>query len=427
MKELRLNRENFVFQSGRMWACALTLAANEGDTLDFPAFSSWRLFENGVELGPAHSPHHDIQSMGGGAYSHWSNALYFSASDGSDPTTNGREYILAQKGKAFPFSGIIKTLSLMLFRRGSALLIIFAMIGLFFTRASVFVCALLSGYFLRENETEDFREFYQTFVKMFDVEKNGCLFTQVFMKYVEREFYKKAELIDPSLEMAVYNGVVSKLFFNYPFSKGTELYFDTFKKYAGGLPHSSFEQFNILEYKNSLAEAYNTVVFVHSVDDFTSSDTSILFDAFYHLLKKGGAVYFSGYTDYMKETYVPYKIIKALKPGISFHDFRQMHESNLLSNATVESLCSGAGLTVETFKEFNNDPLFTYINAVEDYLSRLFYVSEARRFLWRLEILRKAHIGFNVALGGYLLLREKKYSADPHRRGVNFYCKAVKP
>jgi len=54
--------------------------------------STLRLFENGIELKPAHSLHADIRSFGSGRFSHWDNGLYFSASDNSNPKTNGRHY-----------------------------------------------------------------------------------------------------------------------------------------------------------------------------------------------------------------------------------------------------------------------------------------------------------------------------------------------
>lgn len=62
-------------------------------------FSILRLFEDGRELGPAHSPHQLIRDLGQGRFSHWSGdpsgepqVLFFSASDNSDPTANGRTY-----------------------------------------------------------------------------------------------------------------------------------------------------------------------------------------------------------------------------------------------------------------------------------------------------------------------------------------------
>ena len=63
------------------------------------AASVLRLFEDDRELGPPHSVHHWIRQTGRGAFSHWCGSkegkpqqLYFSASDNSDPRTNGRTY-----------------------------------------------------------------------------------------------------------------------------------------------------------------------------------------------------------------------------------------------------------------------------------------------------------------------------------------------
>ena len=63
-----------------------------GDKTEDPSRSPLRLFEDGVELGPAHAALDTVRTAGGGAFSHWGNALYFSASDNTDPATNGRTY-----------------------------------------------------------------------------------------------------------------------------------------------------------------------------------------------------------------------------------------------------------------------------------------------------------------------------------------------
>ena len=63
-----------------------------GDTESQPDVSTLHLFENGVELGPAHAEHKDIRNYGLGQYSHWGTVLYFSTSDNSNPLTNGRKY-----------------------------------------------------------------------------------------------------------------------------------------------------------------------------------------------------------------------------------------------------------------------------------------------------------------------------------------------
>ena len=63
-----------------------------GDSNTSSSSSTLRLFENGVELGPAHSNHSDIRKYGLGQFSHWGAELYFSTSDNSNPLTNGRKY-----------------------------------------------------------------------------------------------------------------------------------------------------------------------------------------------------------------------------------------------------------------------------------------------------------------------------------------------
>jgi len=59
---------------------------------DGESASRLRLYEDDRELGPAHSPHDKIRAVGQGRYSHWGPQLYFSASDNSDPRSNGRRY-----------------------------------------------------------------------------------------------------------------------------------------------------------------------------------------------------------------------------------------------------------------------------------------------------------------------------------------------
>lgn len=83
--------------SGRLgWECALPPNLNFiGDSNEFPSQSRLVLLEDGVALGPAHTVHEQINSVGNGRYSHWYRGLYFSTTDNSDPNTNGREYAIA--------------------------------------------------------------------------------------------------------------------------------------------------------------------------------------------------------------------------------------------------------------------------------------------------------------------------------------------
>ena len=60
--------------------------------------SPLELYENGIRLGPAHSTFADIEKLGMGRFSHYRDKtkgvtlIYWSASDNSDPSTNGRAY-----------------------------------------------------------------------------------------------------------------------------------------------------------------------------------------------------------------------------------------------------------------------------------------------------------------------------------------------
>jgi len=63
---------------------------------DLESASSLLLFEDDRALGPAHAPHEDIRTSGGGRFSHWGARLYFSASDNSDPRSNGRGYAVRE-------------------------------------------------------------------------------------------------------------------------------------------------------------------------------------------------------------------------------------------------------------------------------------------------------------------------------------------
>lgn len=63
-----------------------------GDSNTSPSSSTMHLYENGVELGPAHAVHQDIRDLGKGRFSHWGTTLYFSASDNTNPATNGKKY-----------------------------------------------------------------------------------------------------------------------------------------------------------------------------------------------------------------------------------------------------------------------------------------------------------------------------------------------
>ena len=79
--------------------------SGSGDSNGSPTVSKLRLFENGVELKPPHSVHQDIRNLGKGRFSHWGTALYFSASDNTNPAKNGRKYTYTLDGSTGTASG----------------------------------------------------------------------------------------------------------------------------------------------------------------------------------------------------------------------------------------------------------------------------------------------------------------------------------
>jgi hypothetical protein len=99
MQIMLLELNNIASVSGYSYVCYLPPEVPIGDTEQDPTKSNVEIFEDGKALGPAHAEHDDIRSRGGGRFSHWhdsptsrSGVLYFSASDNTDPRSNGRSY-----------------------------------------------------------------------------------------------------------------------------------------------------------------------------------------------------------------------------------------------------------------------------------------------------------------------------------------------
>lgn len=86
-----INLAQAIHESGNAYWVAQNFGIT-GDSSQALTASTLRIFENGKELGPAHTLHATIRQLGGGRFSHWGNELYFSASDNTNPLTNGRTY-----------------------------------------------------------------------------------------------------------------------------------------------------------------------------------------------------------------------------------------------------------------------------------------------------------------------------------------------
>lgn len=87
---------------GACWNIALDPGEFPGadDPID-PSRSCLLLREDGRELGPPHTAHELLVRDGRGAYSHWSDVLWFSTSDNSDPNRNGRAYSVEIDGDRY--------------------------------------------------------------------------------------------------------------------------------------------------------------------------------------------------------------------------------------------------------------------------------------------------------------------------------------
>lgn len=98
--QMKLTREAMSAETGHLFVGSIRtrlspLFSLEPDASGSATASNLRLTENGVPLGPPHSPHDEIRALGEGRYSHWGDAVWFSTSDNSDPRTNGRAYAIS--------------------------------------------------------------------------------------------------------------------------------------------------------------------------------------------------------------------------------------------------------------------------------------------------------------------------------------------
>jgi len=83
----------FVHRDGACFTVQLPELARWADLANSSG-SPLVLMEDGNCLGPPHASHADIAASGAGAYSHWGETLLFSSSDGTDPNSNGRTYLV---------------------------------------------------------------------------------------------------------------------------------------------------------------------------------------------------------------------------------------------------------------------------------------------------------------------------------------------
>ena len=112
---VQLDNARAEFASGHMYAYEMARLESAADTNDDPFRSSLVVYEDGRRLGPPHTMHSEIVSAGAGRFSHYSQYLYFSASDNSDVTKNGRSYSISYPSRLNPAYAAVSVLFAALF------------------------------------------------------------------------------------------------------------------------------------------------------------------------------------------------------------------------------------------------------------------------------------------------------------------------
>jgi predicted O-methyltransferase YrrM len=85
----------FVHVDGFCWKARESIPGGDSDQLDWK--SCLVLSENGRRLGPSGCIQlSDISTYGRGRFRHWKDEIFFSTSDGSDPSLNGNSYVARQ-------------------------------------------------------------------------------------------------------------------------------------------------------------------------------------------------------------------------------------------------------------------------------------------------------------------------------------------
>ena len=109
--QIKKEQEHVYSYRLRWYGWPLRIAADATNTLGYS-----RLYEGDSALGPSHSSLVAIKEHGIGHYSLWRHRLYFSASDNTDPRSNGRTYLLVTRAYLpLPVTLLVVTLLLLAF------------------------------------------------------------------------------------------------------------------------------------------------------------------------------------------------------------------------------------------------------------------------------------------------------------------------
>lgn len=75
-----------------VWVASTPQFKNFADTASEPRRSTLLMWEDDIPLSFPHCGYQNILQFGKGRYRHWEDSVYFTASDNSNPNTNGRHY-----------------------------------------------------------------------------------------------------------------------------------------------------------------------------------------------------------------------------------------------------------------------------------------------------------------------------------------------
>ncbi len=416
---IEVSSEHIRHVNGYLYEYALPLSTSYGDDNVSPKSSAWRLCEDGKVLPFPHSVHGNIENIGSGRYSHWSATLFFSSSDGSDPRENGRKYILKPTFSIILSMPAIRQSILFLRYSVSAL-------GLLILRCLTWLLFLpeLVALFNTRSHTSDFPTFYHDTFNLGEGTLSRFL-TYYIRRYMDRDFYQSHPIIRPSIEVAVGDGTASLTFFDHVFDVGTEYYLRDTESRMEKLPHKRLEYMDIKKPDTERLGTFETLVMVHSIDDFDSPETGLVFDMFQSMTRSGGCVYMSGFTDIYPSYWLFFRLKKIHQNEIKFYDVRGLHEENMMNRQRVSDLADTRGLKMVDYRECGASLRFKIITILEEMLSVSANFAGVRSYLWRYSSFRRIHISVNLFLVRAILHADTK-ARDQGNRGLDFSCKLIR-
>ncbi len=356
--------------------------------------NSYFLYENNLKLKRRNSFFPDIEDVGKGRYLFFNDTLFFSSTNNSNPIRNKINYYLEVKKNNKPTN----------LKRNS-----FYNIVKFIYKISINRIRFLNKT-INNMTTNTFWEYYLKSRNLYDLDNNGLLLSTIFMKYVESKYFKKERdnFLRPNLEIGVHDGKHSTLSLDYKFDYGSEVFFNILKN--AKVQHKKKIRLNINSI--NIKKKFNTIVMVHSIDDYSEPDPNMAVANIVSILNKNGTFIFSGFTDYYAREIQKLKNIN--HKSLSFFEFRGLHKNNFLSQNVINKICRLNNLKLIKYKEFNKDSKFIDFFTMENYLSKLIFVNKIRRYTTFLDFFRKRISNQIVKL--------EENSLNSKKRGINFFC-----